>query len=146
MPPPPPTVNNPLTRITGADPAAGAEVSEAIPTGKLWERLYALWVTLVTDTGVANRTVDVIFVDDAGNEISRVSFTTAIPASQTVKLHIGNWETVPTDTSTNHYRKIPPEIVKLGPAFTIKTVTALIESGDDYGTPFILVDELSVHN
>ena len=145
MPPPPPTENNDRVTIAGTNPAAGAEVSEAVPAERIWEKFHGIYVTLVTDTTVISRTVDVIFADASGNELSRVQFATAIPASQTVKLHLGHWAVVPADTSTNHFRNVDPDL-ELGPTDTIKTVTANIQAGDDFGAPTLIVKEQRVHN
>ena len=51
-----------LKVVTGIDPAAGSEVTDAVPAGKLW-LVYGVQVVLVTDANAANRTVELTWDD-----------------------------------------------------------------------------------
>ena len=126
----------PPDKFTGTNPAAGAESSEAVPAGEQWDIL-AYEITLVASAVVANRNVDIIYEDGSGIEIASNRFATSITANQTVKIHIGKYETLPADTATDHFHKLPNEL-ELAPAFLVKTVTANIDTGDDFSAPSII--------
>lgn len=51
--------------VKGAQPAAGAEFAEAIGAG-YWQRLITVFVRLVTDANVAERTVALEYLDGEG--------------------------------------------------------------------------------
>jgi hypothetical protein len=72
-----------LRSITGTDPAAGAEISETVPTGARW-RLRALAATLVTSATVANRTVS-LRVDDGTTGYFGTDAAGTQPASNTIR-------------------------------------------------------------
>src|SRR5262245_49862512 len=65
-----------LRSITGTQPAAGAEVSETVPTGARWE-LLAFTVQLVTSAAAANR-LPMLTLDDGTTVYFRDPFTTNI--------------------------------------------------------------------
>lgn len=120
--------DNPFIEITGANPAAGAEVLDTLT---LIEEILGGEITLVTDANVANRAVAFYFESPTGVVLGQIVSITDIPASQTVLIHIGKYATLPPDTSTNHYRQIPSNL-ELYPGCKIKTLTANIQSGDNF--------------
>lgn len=122
----------------GANPVAGIEVLETVPATEDWD-LYGFILTIVTAIAVADRDVDFVFKDGAGNEFLRIPFATSIPASQTVTIHLANYETKPTDTTTNHYHKLPSRVIEMGPSYTVETVTALIQAADDFGAMTLFI-------
>ena len=123
--------------FAGSDPVAGAEVNEVVPATQDWDFL-GLIVTLVADATAISRDVDIVVEDEAGNEVARWPFNTSITASQTVAIHIGNYpETLPTDTATDQYHTIPRTLMELGPSYVIKTVSANLQAGDNFGIPQI---------
>jgi hypothetical protein len=125
------------TTFTGTDPAANTEVSETIPSNEDWDFL-GLVVTLVADATVANRDVDIVIEDASGNEVARWPSKTSITASQTVAIHVGQYpDTLPTDTTTDQYHALPQCPIELGPSYVVKTVTANLQTGDNFGAPVI---------
>ncbi len=136
------SLSAPPATITGTDPAAGQNVSQAVPAGKVWD-VKAIELRLVANATVANRNVDIFYEDATGVEIARNVFSTSITASQTVKIHIGTYETLPTNTATDHYHKIPRELL-LTEGFIIKTVTAGLQAGDNFDAPKIIAREYLV--
>lgn len=126
----------PPEKFTGTNPIAGAESTETVTTGETWD-IFAYEITLVADATVINRDVDIIYEDGTGVEIARNKIATSITASQTVKIHVGKYDTLPTDTTTDHYHKIPTDL-ELGPGMQVKTSTVGIQAADDFGAPSII--------
>lgn len=127
-----------LRSITGTDPAAGSELSETVPTGARW-RLRALRASLVTSAVVANRTV-VLFVDDGATAYWTSASPTTQPASQTVPYTVGV-----IGTSVNQqgaiYLDVPYGGLVLPAGHRIRTVTSLLDAGDNWGAPQYQVEE-----
>ncbi len=127
-----------LRRVTGADPAAGAELSVTVPTGARW-RVLSLEATLVTGAAVANRRVQWV-LDDGATEYFRIVVGSDQTASQTVRYTL-------TMYHSGHTVRIlvmvePLLIVGLIPAgHRLRTVTNLIAAADDWGAPELLVEE-----
>jgi hypothetical protein len=128
-----------LRAITGTDPAAGAEVSETVPTGARWE-LIAFAVNLVTDATVANRT-PVLILDDGTN----VYYKSSTSGNETASL---TWEHYWVQgiafifDGTRHISQlsIPPNN-RLGAGHRIRTTTLGLVAGDNYAAPQMLVRE-----
>lgn len=127
-----------LRAVTGTDPAAGAEISEAVPTGARWD-LLAISFQLVTDATVANRETALTFDDGA-----TIYFTSPSGFAQTASLTrrysaaaIGA-QTAPA-AGTDRQILIP--LITLLPGHRIRTATTGIVAGDNYGAPLLLVRE-----
>lgn len=128
--------------ITGTDPAAGAEVSETVPTAALW-RLHALRVSLVTDATVASRYPFLVY-DDGTTEFHRSGAGALQAASLTT---IQNWAIGEARAllSTQAGNAPIPSGVWLAGGSRIRTVTANLQAGDNYGAPVYIVEELQNH-
>lgn len=128
-----------MRSIAGADPAAGAEISETVPTNARW-RLWGFTFTLVTDATAANRVVDVA-LDDGAAIYYRASVPTAQTASQTVI-----YSAAPQGVAqgvTNLRALVPlPTPCPLFQGHRIRTVTQALQAGDNFGAPQYLVEEL----
>jgi hypothetical protein len=128
-----------LRAIVGTDPAAGAEVSETVPTGARQE-LIAFRVTLVTDATVASRN-PILILDDGANAFYHMasmlpitaSLTSAVAWGKAAQLSIAAVNSVPTSA-------LPVDNDLLG-GFRIRTSTAALQAGDNYGAPVYLVRE-----
>lgn len=127
-----------IRSITGTNPAAGAEISETVPTGARW-RLLAILATLTADANVANRVAS-IFIDDGTNVLIRQSAQSTqgasesrvyswFPGSQRLALVGGDM----TWAGSNRL------ILLAGSR--IRTSTALLQAGDDWSAPQLLVEE-----
>ena len=127
--------------VTGTNPAAGAEISEAVPANARW-KLKGLIASLVSDATVLNRKVrfevddgtNVIFPTITGpNHAASSTFvyvpTAGYPVEQAA-IHGANYYIFP----------LPMDLV-LFQGYQIYTVTANIQAGDDWGAPRILVEE-----
>jgi len=135
---PPISKENARKTVTGSDPAAGAEFSETIPAGKIWN-LIAIAVAFVADATVASRTPEII-IDDGTNEILRLTDRTVITASQTRTLQANRFGVLPADTATVHYFILPLGF-ELPAGYRVRSVTTNLQAGDNYGAPKLIVDE-----
>jgi hypothetical protein len=132
-----PASNGILRVVTGTDPAAGAEIVETVPAGKIW-RLLSIRFALVTDATVASRRTHVI-IDDGTSELFRVSGSTDQTASSTARFSLSPaFGTISNNASTNHF---PMPSIHLEPGFRIQTSTSNIQAGDNYGAPIMYVEE-----
>lgn len=124
--------------ITGTNPAAGAEISETVPTGAAWRPL-SLVATLVTDATVATRRAILIF-DDGTLTHTRMPQNTTSTATQSVILawHIGS----DIVSSGGTFGNAPlADHVRLPAGSRIMTSTNNIQAGDNWGAPQFLVEE-----
>jgi len=127
-----------LRSIAGADPAAGVEISETVPTGARW-KLWGFTFTLVTDATVANRIVDLV-LDDGANIYYRAQVPTAQVASQTVIYSAAPQGVAQGVTNLRGLLPLPIPCL-LFQGHRIRTVTQGIVAGDNFGAPRYLVEE-----
>lgn len=130
--------------ITGADPSAGAEITHTVPAGQVW-RLLSIMLTLVTDATAANRRPS-ISISDGTNEIALALNGSAVQAASLTMQHyfaigLGGSSTslVARDVGTAAAQAALPDII-LPAGFVITSDTDLIESGDNYDVPLMLVE------
>lgn len=124
--------------ITGTDPAAGAEVSEAVPTDARW-KLRAARAALVTDGTAANR-VPHLELSDGTTVFSSSAGHAAHTATLTRTYHFaleGQFDSAAID---GQFHNLLPDVL-LGAAFVVATNTTAIEAGDNWGAPQLLVEE-----
>lgn len=117
---------------SGTNPAAGVEISETVPAGQVWG-LIAFTFTLVTSATVANRRVR-LTLDDGTNVFWRTSSLTDQAASTTI-VHSASTDVTPVATGGSTGLLALPKPAVLKPGYRIKTITALLDSGDDFGAP-----------
>ncbi len=126
-----------LRSITSADPSAGAEISETVDTRRRW-LLRSAKFTLVADAGGAARIVT-IFIDDGTTEVWRYTFTTTVAGGVTRTFCLAFSAAAEALSGSVISASMPS--LPLGPGYRIKTSTANIAGGDDYGAPQLLVEE-----
>jgi hypothetical protein len=124
--------------ITGTDPAAGAEVSETVPTGARW-RLLAFNVVLVTSAVAGNREV-VLTLDDGVTNISEVAAGVAQPASVTRRYSFSRGVARFAPAASTVIAAPAPDILLFGGS-RIRTVTTALDVGDNFGAPQLSVEE-----
>ena len=141
-----------LTTVTGANPAAGAEVADTVPTTQRW-LLRAIEVVLVTSGDAGNRNV-AFFVDDAGATVTRylmLTDTTNQTATQTRTHHwspgidANSAASVSIADTVTVLAKFPMALmlgVLLNPGANLRTVTTGIFAADDYGAARYVVERL----
>jgi len=127
-----------LRTIAGTNPAAGAEISETVPTNARW-RLRAMQFNLTADANVANRRV-VIQVDDGSNVLFQVQAQENQVASSTEGYHAAAWGTLVTTFGTIHQVSLPPDLM-LFQGWRILTTTTNLQTGDNFTAPRMLVEE-----
>lgn len=126
-----------IRSITGTDPAAGVEISEAVPTDARW-LLHSITATLVNDATVANRN-GVLTFDDGTTVFWRADPGSTVGASGTaIFTGSGYGERPPTNTS-NRYWIMPS--MPLGAGFRVATLTNNLQAADNWGAPQLLVEE-----
>jgi hypothetical protein len=128
-----------IRAIVGSDPAAGAEVSETVPTNARW-RLLSFAVTLVTDATIANRLPALTF-DDGANVFGRYPVRNNEAASGTYVNSWGQGITAGAELNAVAVSAGLPVNLVLQGGHRIRTITAAIVAGDNYGAPTYLVEE-----
>lgn len=133
-----------LKVVQGTDPAAGVEISETVPAGKLWD-LLSVDTSYVASATVANRG-PVLTLDDGTRDLTEIpNVFQFIVASETwngVCWMQGMGQITGTGGG---YRIAPlPSPCLLGPGYRIRTVTTNIQAGDNWGAPVFQVVEYTV--
>jgi len=127
-----------IRSITGADPAAGVEISETVPAGARW-RLMSLRASLTTDASVANRR-PVFTLDDGAAVYYSIGSSADIPASNTIPI-IASQAASPSQSAAGHNTvPLPPGLV-MSAGHRIRTVTTSFQAGDNWTAPQMLVEE-----
>lgn len=127
-----------LRSVAGTNPAAGAEISETVPTGARWCVL-AFFAELVTDAAAANRLVRVT-LDDG----TTVYYRTGSAFTHTASLTIGYASgTIGAQLEASGSTALCPLPVghRLLAGHRIRTTTTALQAGDNWGAPQMLVEE-----
>jgi hypothetical protein len=128
-----------IRSIAGATPGAGAEISETVPTGARWE-LLSFGANLVTSGAAANR-MPVLTLDDGTTIYFRGPMNVNEVASGTWLNYWTQGLLVSAAGPSNVINGSIPIGVRLGAGHRIRTVTAAIQAGDQWGTVQYLVRE-----
>lgn len=128
-----------LRSITGTTPAAGAEVSETVPTGARWEVL-AFRTLLTTSATVINRLVELV-LDDGALEYFR-SGTSGQQAATIQGQHSFSqgWGIASFDGNANWAQTLPVGL-RMGAGHRLRTTTNNLQVGDQYSLVQYLVRE-----
>lgn len=128
-----------LRAFTGSNPAAGAQVSETVPTGFLWHVLGAR-LQLTTDANAANRRVHIRFIA-SGLDIAECIAPIDQTASLIRKYHIGQYGDLTVNADDDDILVAMPADVWLPSASTISTTTTNIQATDDFISPNFIIEE-----
>lgn len=128
-----------LTYITGSNPAAGAEILETVPAGRLW-KIIAMRFQLVAAAAAASRRVHVVFTDGSSDLLDCFSSVDQI-ISETKNYSVGGFGAVPDETDDNDILIAMPPNIMLPQGAEIKTITTNLNAGDNFGVPIFLVEE-----
>lgn len=134
---PPVSGHGAIKRIVGTNPAAGAEIIETVPTGARW-RILGFSASLITSATVDDRLVTLI-ADDGGNALVAGIATTVQTAGLTRFYFFSDYG-APLSESENSFA-VPFPNLTLPANFRLRTSTANIAAGDDWGAPLLLVEE-----
>lgn len=127
--------------ITGADPAAGVEISETVPAGKSW-RLMSCQAVLVASATAASRMPALVF-DNGTTEFIRSGFQGGAQVANETQRYAWarGYAHHRTDLGDPDLAMSPLPDIVLGPGFRVRTVTLAIQAGDDWGAPVFYVAE-----
>lgn len=130
--------NGNIRSITGTVPAAGAEISEVVPTATRW-RLIAFRYALTTAIAVANRESNLVIDDGVNTYITDTSgFTEAASLTDTFSWMLGvqRLQALQSNVLT---LPLPPVLLPAG--HRIRTLTTNIQAADQYAAPQYIVEE-----
>lgn len=130
-----------VKQVLSADPAAGAEVSIAVPAGKEW-RLISGRVPLVTSATAANRRPHIVMDDGTASVHMRSPAGAVQAASLTVGYNCGPG--IPQDAAAvdgEIRMTLPACEVYLAAGHRLRTITTALQAGDNYGAVALLVEE-----
>lgn len=125
--------------ITVATPAVATEAGIVAPGQGLW-RVISLTFRFVTDVNVANRGVT-LFADDGSTVWWRASAAAVQAASLTVDHSAFAGAATSTLTGSVATLALPSEGLWLEPGWRLRTLTSLIQAGDQYSAIAALVEE-----
>ncbi len=128
-----------LRQITGTDPAAGAEVSETVPTGARW-RLRGIQVNLLCSATVADRYPRLI-TDDGTNNLTANPQPLKLVASDNLFCFWVPGHTWDTGIAVIERVAGLAGDALLGAGYRIRTATFGLQAGDNYGAPNLFVEE-----
>jgi len=128
-----------IRAVTGTNPAAGAEITETVPTGARW-RVVSIGATLVTDGTVATRRASLTY-DDGATVFFRSAQVQTQLASVTRRY---TWAAgLPVETIISAEAAVAglPVGGILTGGMRILTATESLQAADDWGAPLLLVEE-----
>jgi hypothetical protein len=132
-----------VKRVTGAQPAGGAEFTQTVPAGKWWI-LLSVYVQLTQ--GATQTPQPILFIDDGVTTLLESIGSTAAQAANTTVAY--NWApgmilTGLTGTGANVHANAPiPDGMLLLPGWRIRSSTVGIGANSAYQTPSFYVAEL----
>ena len=128
-----------IRSITGTTPAAGADISETVPTSARWQ-LLAFTAQLVTSSAVANRNGQFL-VDDGANLFYRLANNANQTATQTFRYQWDSGGSGPqSDINNNRVMSLPDPLL-LSAGYRLRTSTVGIDVADQWSLVQYLVRE-----
>ncbi len=131
-----------LRVVTGADPAAGTEISETIAAGTYWQ-LLAVKLTLVQ--GATQTPQPILVLDDGATVLFEGFGSSAAQAASTTCIYTfapGLSLSGQVGSGANIHSNAPlPADLLIGPGFRVRTLTLGIGANTNYGAPVLYVAE-----
>jgi hypothetical protein len=128
-----------LRSITGTAPAAGANLSETVPTGARWT-LIALHTVLTASATVATRAVSIL-ADDGANNLAAGTAQQTQTASQVIAYTAAPGAASGFSNSDNKFAVQLPALLQLAAGFRVRSTVANLQVGDQFSAPQLLVRE-----
>jgi hypothetical protein len=129
-----------VATITVANPAAGSDWVYTA-TAEFIHSIQAVYCTLVTSATVANRTVGLAYVNTSGVASSPNIYLgnsgTVVTASTTTNFLFAPFPATPGALTGTQFIQIPPD-VGLNKTSTLKTITSLLQAGDQWSNVTVL--------
>lgn len=119
-------------KLLAGNPAAGADISQSVTTFQRW-LLQAFTAQLTTSAAVANRNVHIQITDGTGNVFWDCAASAVQAASTTVR-YSACGGVQPTFADASAIISLP-DVMLLQQGWQIKTVTTLIQAGDQWANP-----------
>lgn len=125
--------------LTGTDPAAGVEITEAVPTNAIW-RLISCMAFLVCDATVANRKVEWRVTD--GTDIFYKNNDNVNQTASQSRAHILtiNQDLRGSDGFAPAFHTPYPDL-RLPQGYELVTQTSGLVAGDNWGAPLLFIEE-----
>lgn len=128
-----------LRSISGTTPAAGAEVTESVPTGARWD-IIAFRAQLITSATVANR-IPELAADDGANIYFQSANSVNHTASTTIRYSWSAGFGGLVNGVGNEQGRALPDILTLAAGSRLRTITGSIQVGDQWSGVQYLVRE-----
>lgn len=127
-----------LRSITGTLPAAGAEISESVPTGVRW-RILAFRYSLTSSVAVANRDSQ-LTIDDGANIFVQESAEAPQAASLAWRYTWAPGLVIGAQSNATVFVPLPVGL-ELNAGSRIRTATQNLQAADQYSAPQYFVEE-----
>ena len=132
-------------RITGNDPAANAECSDAVPAGKWW---WLLSYSVQCVQGVTQTPLPILQIDDGAVVIFESPGSNVVQALSTTTTYTWAPGLVLTGQigATPNIRSVAPlsDLLLLPPGYRVRTVTPGLGANTNYGAPALYVAEFTL--
>jgi hypothetical protein len=128
-----------LRSITGSAPAAGAEISETVPTGARWELL--LFRAAYTTSATAGNRQPILILDDGSNRWMTSPYLGVTAASGNGAGEWAQGSNIGAAVGGQNPSGFLPLNNRLPAGARIRTTTVAIAAGDQYAAPTYLVRE-----
>lgn len=125
--------------VTGTDPAAGAEWTETVPAGVVWD-LISVLATLVTDATVADRSPRLRIGDGASVFLDVPPV--AVQAASITGRYLWGRGLTGTNIGAGQAAGIPD--LRLPAGSTIASLTGNLQAADNWGAPVLYVVETAI--
>ncbi len=133
-----------LKRVTGADPAAGSEASDAVPAGKFW---WLIGYKIQCVQGITQTPLPILQIDDGATPLFESPGSSAVQAISTTTIYTWASGLVLTGQigATPNIRSVGglSDLLLLPAGYRVRTITPGIGANTDYGAPSIYVVEFS---
>lgn len=127
--------------VSGSNPAAGSEILQTVPTGRLW-RVRGIKFTLVAAAAAASRRVHLQFYVGGAIDYFETFAATDQIISETKEYHCLPLGSAAANTAGNSiYIPLPPDLI-LGEGDQIATLTDNLNASDNFGAPQFWIEQL----
>lgn len=128
-----------LRSIVGSAPAAGAEISETVPTGARWELL--MFRAAYTTSATAGNRQPILILDDGSNRWMTSPYLGVTAASGSGAAEWAQGSNIGATVGGQNPAGFIPLNNRLPAGARIRTTTVSIAAGDQYAAPTYLVRE-----
>ena len=127
--------------IVGTQPAAGAEVTQVVPTGARW-RIISFCLTLTSSVAVANRHPQAALLDASANLIwFTPAFEQQVNSANNITWVFGTGANPFTSVDGAHHANLLPAYLLALAGYTLETGSTNLQAADQYAAPTISVEE-----